>query len=323
MQGQIDQQLLNDFQRDFPLCSTPYLTIATTLNSSEHVVLDQLTQLTQEGKISRIGPVFAPRRVGASTLAAMSVPPEQLTHIANIVSRFSAVNHNYARTHRYNLWFVVTANTEEALSNTLSEIELATALPLLNLPLEQAFHIDLGFCLSGKKPKHQTAQAPLAGNIAALSETDRRLIFALQQGLPLAPQPFETIAALSGLTEELVLKQIHAWLADGTIKRFGVIVHHHELGYRANAMLVHDIPDHQISEIGRALADEPSVTLCYQRPRRLPEWQHNLFCMIHGRCQDEVQATIKDIRQRHGLTHCHHEVLFSTTRYKQNGARYV
>jgi hypothetical protein len=45
--------------------------------------------------------------------------------------------------------------------------------------------------------------------------------------------------------------------------------------------------------------------------------------MIHGRCQDEVQATIKDIRQRHGLTHCHHEVLFSTTRYKQNGARYV
>jgi DNA-binding Lrp family transcriptional regulator len=80
-----------------------------------------------------------------------------------------------------------------------------------------------------------------------------------------------------------VLGRIGRWLEEGAIKRFGVVVRHHELGFRANAMLVHDIPDERVSDIGRALAEEPAVTLCYRRPRRLPDWPYNLFCMIHGR----------------------------------------
>jgi DNA-binding Lrp family transcriptional regulator len=120
-----------------------------------------------------------------------------------------------------------------------------------------------------------------------------------------------------------VLGRIRSWLEEGAIKRFGVVVRHHELGYRANAMLVHDIPDDRVSELGRALADEPAVTLCYRRPRALPEWPYNLFCMIHGKARDEVEAIIADLRLRHGLESCAHETLFSLTRFKQNGARYA
>ena len=120
-----------------------------------------------------------------------------------------------------------------------------------------------------------------------------------------------------------MLVRIRRWLEEGDIKRFGVVVRHQELGYTANAMLVHDIPDDQVSEIGRALAEEPSVTLCYRRPRSLPDWPYNLFCMIHGRERAEVQAIIAELRQRHGLNDAAHEVLFSLTRFKQNGARYA
>jgi siroheme decarboxylase len=88
-------------------------------------------------------------------------------------------------------------------------------------------------------------------------------------------------------------------------------------------MLVHDIPDERVGELGRAQAEEPAVTLCYRRPRVLPDWPYNLFCMIHRRERADVEANIGDLRQRHGLNDCAHDVLFSLTRFKQNGARYA
>lgn len=322
MKSSLDFQLLNDFQRDFPLVSAPFAELAARLGVAEKVVLGRLENLRREGKISRVGAVFAPKRIGASTLAAMAVPPEKLEAVAAAVNRFPEVNHNYEREHRYNLWFVVTAASEGRLQASLGAIEKAAGHPLLALPLEEEFHIDLGFCLNGDKKKC-VAMAQPVHPVALIDEAERRLVSVLQEGLPLFIRPFALIAERIGASEPEVLGRIRRWLEEGAIKRFGVVVRHHELGYRANAMLVHDIPDGQVSDIGRALAEEPAVTLCYRRPRRLPDWPYNLFCMIHGRERGEVETIIADLRQRHGLETAAHEVLFSLTRFKQNGARYA
>ena len=100
----------------------------------------------------------------------------------------------------------------------------------------------------------------------------------------------------------------------GVIKRFGVVVRHRELGYRANAMCVWDVPDAPdagtVDALGEALAREPGVTLCYRRARALPEWPYNLFCMVHGR----DRATSKPARRArgaHGLARFPSAVLFS------------
>jgi DNA-binding Lrp family transcriptional regulator len=322
MDDTLDFQLLNDFQRDFPLCPAPFAELASRLGVAEKVVLGRLDSLRREGKISRVGAVFAPKRIGASTLAAMAVPPEKLEAVAAAVNRFPEVNHNYEREHRYNLWFVVTAASEGRLQATLGAIEQAAGYRLMPLPLLEEFHIDLGFSLNGEKRKSMAAVVPVAP-VQPIGEIERRLISVLQEGLPMFIRPFQLIANRVGSSEGEVLGRIRNWLAEGAIKRFGVVVRHHELGYRANAMLVHDIPDDRVSELGRALADEPAVTLCYRRPRCLPEWPYNLFCMIHGKARDEVEAIIADLRVRHGLESCAHETLFSLTRFKQNGARYA
>ena len=91
--------------------------------------------------------MFAPQRAGASTLAALAVPEEQLESVARLVSAFTEVNHNYQRDHDWNLWFVVTAPDPQRVEQVLEEIESATGLAVLNLPLERAFYIDLGFPL--------------------------------------------------------------------------------------------------------------------------------------------------------------------------------
>jgi DNA-binding Lrp family transcriptional regulator len=156
-----------------------------------------------------------------------------------------------------------------------------------------------------------------------LSTSDQQLVAAVQDGLPLTLRPYAAIGAEIGLREEEVIAALRRLIDDGVIKRFGVIVRHRELGYRANAMVVWDVPEERVSEAGRKLADLPFVTLCYRRPRRLPVWPYNLFCMIHGRERGAVEDLVETASAAAGLNGLPRAVLFSRRRFKQRGARYA
>ena len=105
-----------------------------------------------------------------------------------------------------------------------------------------------------------------------MTDQDRALLAAIEDGLPINPRPYAEIADRLGWEEGDVIQRLHRLAAGGIIKRFGVIVRHHELGYRANAMTVFDIDDRRVAAAGEALASLPYVTLCYRRPRRPPNW---------------------------------------------------
>jgi DNA-binding Lrp family transcriptional regulator len=166
-----------------------------------------------------------------------------------------------------------------------------------------------------------TPPLPIADARAAYGR-DRRLLEAIQQGLPLAPRPYAAIGARLGMTEHEVVRRLERLLTSGVIKRLGVVVRHHELGYGANAMVVWDVPDERAGELGRRLSAFEFVTLCYRRGRSLPEWRYNLYCMIHGRDRDTVRAHIARLIEVCGLTEAPHAVLFSRRRFKQCGANY-
>ena len=119
------------------------------------------------------------------------------------------------------------------------------------------------------------------------------LIAALGRGLPLTSRPYRDLGRTLGMSEDEVIAALGKMLEDGSIKRLGVIVRHRELGYRANAMVVWDIADDAVAEVGRRFAEVDFVTLCYRRRRRPPEWPYNLFCMIHGREKDRVLAKVE------------------------------
>lgn len=312
----LEFRLLNEFQRDFPLTPAPFAEIAARLGSDEATVLSLLRHLRDDGTISRVGAVFAPRAVGASTLAAMAVPHERLEEVAAIVSARHGVNHNYEREHHFNLWFVATAPDEDALAVLLDEIGAAAGYPPIALPLLEEFHIDLGFDLLHGGKVRQTARRC---ERRPTSPTDRRLVAALQPGLALVPRPFAQLAEEAGMQESALVERLAEWLDEGCIKRFGVVVRHHELGFRANAMVVFDIPDEEVSAVGQRLAHEAGVTLCYRRQRHLPHWHHNLFCMVHGRSREEVAPVIERLRRVAGHP-C--DALFSLRRFKQCGAKY-
>lgn len=153
-------------------------------------------------------------------------------------------------------------------------------------------------------------------------ERDLALLNAIEDGLPLVPRPYAEVGARLGMTEGEVMARLWMLQSIGVIKRFGVVVRHHELGYRANAMVVWDIPDAHVAEAGPRLGGFPFVTLCYLRPRRPPHWPYNLFTMIHGRDRGQVLARVVDLANALALDGVDHQVLFSGRRFKQRGARY-
>jgi DNA-binding Lrp family transcriptional regulator len=315
----LEFRLLDDFQRDFPLVPQPYAVLAEALGVSEQDVIARLARLKADGAVSRVGAVFRPGAVGASTLAAMAVPPARLAEVARLVSSCRAVNHNYEREHRYNLWFVAAAPDEQCLDATLQRIAASAGIEVLSLPLVEEYHIDLGFPLGapGKREPH----GPRAPERAVLDAAGRRLVAALEYGLPFISRPYAALAARAGWEERAVLERLAAWQGEGLVRRLGVIVRHHELGYRANAMAVWDVPDETAPRLGAALAESDGVTLAYRRARRLPQWPYNLYCMIHGVDRDRVAARIAELGRALGLDRFPHAVLFSRTRFKQTGAR--
>ncbi len=155
-----------------------------------------------------------------------------------------------------------------------------------------------------------------------VDDTDRRLLVAIQRGLPLVARPYAGIAEQVQLSEAEVVERLARLKASGVIRRFGVVVRHHELGYSANAMVVWDVPDEQVSALGHCIAGFDFITLCYRRPRRLPQWRYNLYCMIHGQSRDEVLAHLDWMVNQCGLQGLPYEALFSRRRFKQRGAVY-
>lgn len=317
--------LLNPWQQRFPLDRRPFATVAAAAGRSEAAVIDAYRTLHANGTLSRIGGVFGQGAGGAALLAGMQVPAERLEAVAAVVSAHPGVNHNYEREHDVNLWFVMTGRDAAAVDAAMVQIARDTGLPAVALRMRRAYRIDLGFDLRHRTapPAHGpsgprrrvTAQAPIA-----VSDADRPLAALVEDGLPLLPRPYDAWAEALGRTPDGVTATLAAWLARGTLRRFGTVVRHHELGFAANAMTVFDVPDALVDACGEALARTPGVTLAYRR-ERAPGWRYNLFCMVHGRDRAAVQQVLAGLLPRCGLDRFAHAVLFSRRRFKQTGAR--
>lgn len=141
----LSRRLIDRFQHGMPLCAEPYRAMAEALECSEEDVLACLERLEHGGGLSRVGPVFEHSRAGASTLVALAVPLERLDAVAARINSYPEVNHNYLREHRYNLWFVVTGPNRAHVDALLLQIQAETGLVPLDLPMQAAYRIDLGF----------------------------------------------------------------------------------------------------------------------------------------------------------------------------------
>ena len=313
----VELALIDRWQHDFPRVEKPFAIVGRSAALDEQATIGVFRRMRAHDLISRVGAVVRPNTVGASTLAALQVPPERLERVAEIVSREPLVTHNYEREHDLNLWFVIAGGGAAVITDTIDRIEALTGLPVVDLPMVQAYHLGLGFSLC--EPRAQKRKAPATGDYRP-DPRDQRILAAIENGLPLVEHPYLAVADQLALGQDEVIARLEHLVAAGVVTRFGCVVRHDKLGFRSNAMAVWNIPDEMIDDVAATFARHPGVTLCYQRPRRPQVWPYNLFCMVHARARDEAHAVIDELNLLTDTGLMQQAVLFSKRCFKQRGA---
>ncbi len=313
--------LFNAWQRDLPLLERPFDALGAPHALSGAQVRELLQQGIERGQVSRIGGVFGVGAGGAGMLCALRVPSADLASVAALVNAEPGVNHNYAREHEWNLWFVATATDAGRLRDSIDRIEAATGLPALRLPMRRAYRIDLGFDLFAAPRAAAPRERRALNRPPPVPPSLRALAARLECGLPLVERPFAALGEPLGMNEGDVIATLRGWCERGTLRRLGVVLRHHEFGIAANAMTVFDVPDDVIDTTGARLAAQAGVTLCYRRATA-PGWPYALYCMVHGRERSTVLRLIDAATQAAGLAGRPRQVLFSSQRFKQTGSRY-
>ena len=139
-----DALLINHLHGGFPLDERPFATVGAQLGWSEERVIQRLHQLLARGVLTRFGPLFQIERAGGQfVLAAIAVPEERFDVVNTVVNSFPEVAHNYRRTHRLNMWFVVAAETPALAQTAIARIEEAVGLPVYAFPKEEEYFVEL------------------------------------------------------------------------------------------------------------------------------------------------------------------------------------
>ncbi len=147
---EIDKQILQILQDDFPLVEEPWKAVAEKLNLTEREVINHLKQLYQQGITRKIGAVIDKSKIGltAATLVALKVPAERIEQVSEVINQHQGVSHNYERDHEYNVWFTLKASSQNELNLSIKEITEKAAVAakdILSLPTKNCFKINVRF----------------------------------------------------------------------------------------------------------------------------------------------------------------------------------
>jgi DNA-binding Lrp family transcriptional regulator len=154
-----------------------------------------------------------------------------------------------------------------------------------------------------------------------MEDCDRRLLALVQDGIPLAREPFREVGASLGMSQREVLGSLQRLIDDGTIRRFGARIDHRRLGIVANAMVCWKVPAEMVARAGRVASGHPRVTHCYEREVIPGVWEYNFFCVVHGQSVEDVLQEVRSIEDAAGISG--HITLFSEKKFKHTPAAII
>lgn len=137
-----------------------------------------------------------------------------------------------------------------------------------------------------------------------LSDMEKKVLSAIQHGMPLTLTPYKDMADQLGISVDEVLGVIKGWKESGQLRRVGAIVNHFRVGLAGAAMVVWRVEADRIEEVGKQLASYAQVSHAYERPSS-DAWPFNLYTMVHGDDDDEVERTVAAMSEACGVEEYH------------------
>lgn len=298
----LEQHLLDTIQDAFPLEECPYQVLAGQLGSDEQSVFDAVENLRMSGVIRRIGGVYDSKALGfISRLCAGKV--SDIDKFADVVNEIPAITHNYVRSHEYNVWFTVIAESEDEIrkivdglctSTDLHDVHILSATKKFKINTvmgagalvdSRQLTVDSGVILSEARNSDLSLRKQSPAGI--LSDSDRARIRVACTDIPHTLTPFKDWG--------VSCEELRDDLAQKRMRRFGAILRHQEAGFAYNAMVCFGLDERRETkdERGWALAKKPYVSHCYERPV-FEGFPYSLYAMMHARSAEDLECYIKD-----------------------------
>ena len=319
-----DRRLLTAAQVAFPLVAHPFAALGSAAGLSQAEVIARLSALREQRLVRRIGPVFEPAAIGLTTeLIAVEVDPDRVEPIGATIAEWPQVTHCYLRDHRVNLWFAGAASSADWFEQAAATIVRWQGVHgAWRLPTVRRFKIGVVFDLVEQRTSSEIPPRPALRGCADTEKgtaPDIAVVRALESDLPLLAEPFAGMSGRLATTVVGLLDIIQDWLERGCIRRYGAQLNHRLLGFTANAMTTWAVPAARLAEAGVALAADPEVTHCYERPA-FDAFPYNLYAMIHGRTREHCLAVAERLSQACDLGDP--LPLFSTREFKKSTPPY-
>jgi siroheme decarboxylase len=325
----VDRELLNKLQWDFPVVARPFAAIGEHLGIDEAEVLARTARVKELGILRQLSAIFDTRALGySSALVAAKIDPDRIDEAAAVISLHPGVSHNYKRNHDYNLWYTLAVPPDEDFDTHLDVLHRDSgALVTRKLPTLTLYKIGVKLDMTGQTAAnakaevlaHERPERRAQMDAPELSEFDLAAIRVVQDDLPLVARPYAAQAEAIGGTEEQLLATLQSFLDRKLMRRFAAVMNHRSAGFKANAMGVWAVPEEQLGEIGPQMAGFAAVSHCYRRPT-YEDWPYTVFTMVHGRNGGECEATIAAIRDETGIDD--YALLWSIKEYKKVRLRY-
>ncbi len=129
-----------------------------------------------------------------------------------------------------------------------------------------------------------------------LTEADRQLLSAMQQGFAPVLRPFQEIAERLGVTEEKVIADLRRLKEKGIIRRLGAIIDSRKIGY-TGTLCAMQVPAERIPEVAGVINAFPEITHNYVR-----EHEYNIWFTILAPSTARIDKILKRIQEQTGIT---------------------
>jgi len=322
----LDRELLNAVQWDFPLDTSPFATLAGRLGVDEPTVRIRVAKVKAAGVLRQLSAIFDTRALGySSALVAAKVDPEHIDDAAAVISEHPGVSHNYKRNHAYNLWYTVAVPPGDSLDEHIDVLHRESgSLVTRTLPTITLYKIGVKLDMTGKTAadakvtvlEHERPERKAEMPAPDLSELELATIRVVQHDLANVERPFGVYAEQigAGVDETDVIAVLRSLKERKLMRRFAAVMNHRSAGFKANAMGVWAVPEDELEEVGPQMAGFAAVSHCYRRPT-YDDWPYSVFTMVHGRTARDCEATIEAIRTETGVDeYC---LLWSVKEYKK------
>jgi len=299
--------VLTVLETGLPLGARPFAAIARSLGAEEADVLAAARELRADRAFKALGAVFEPGTVGyRGTLAAVSVPEEDVEDVAQALAEQASVTHVFEREDRYNVWFVVAAEGEDRLRAVTAAVVAAVgAEEWISLAHDRVVKLTVDFDAAAAAA---IAPAVLSkAPVDALTREERALARLLIADVPITERPFRELASTLvecgyDVDEEWVLERVAEWASAGTLTRVAAQSIPHRTALPVTALVQWPLTEggSHASSASATLAAHCAVTHCYRVPPALVT-RPTVAAVVHTASRGEAEETIARLCETPGL----------------------